>query len=284
MISESNKVKIYPTRYILKDLDYHIKNKLPFSTVRFGDAVYGILASFLCPEVIDKGKWAGRKGRKLSNSLLSQLTIPTPERMEVVKKVVQSANNASYCDSYEAYYLLNTSKKVGIVGRNWKNIHEGCGITNTNYCSCFLHYFSIIENEYNLFNVMKDRKIFCITNRINILPALKNKSGAKVIEGYRIPRRGRKGEHYKKHYKEIMRLIRLNSKNFDLFLVGGGLLGKIYCDEVKRNSGCSFDCGRLFDFWANARKIDSRPKRFLNYIPEKMLCIRIRAGTGDGVW
>ena len=275
--------KIYTTEEILKDLDNHIKNKLPFSTIRFGDAVYGMLASYLCPDVIDKDKWKMPRGKKIADSIMGQLTIPSDIRMNMIKRVVIAANNANYCDSYVAYSLLNSAKGVGIIGKNWKAIHEGSGITNDKYCNCFLHYFSIVEGELNLFDIMKNRKIFCISNQVQITDRLKTKSQAHTIDSYKIPRRGRKGEHYRKHYKKIMGIIRKNSKMYDLFLIGAGFLGKIYCDEVKRCGGRSFDSGRLFDFWGGLRTIDSRPKRFVKMNTTKMLAERIKKHP-SGVW
>jgi len=275
-------VKVNSTKKILTDLNRCIVKKKPFSIVRFGDAVHGIVCVFTCPDIIDNGKWSGDKGKKLSNSILGQLTIPTKRRKQVVNRVIVSANRANYCDSYDAYKLLG-SNYLGILGRKWKEIHEGAGITNTNYCSCFVHYFSIVDGEYNLFDIMKGRRIFCITSKIGILDKVKEVSGAKEIVGCHIPGRGRGRKHFRNHFSKTIGLIRTNAKNFDLFLIGAGLLGKIYCDEVKKNGGRAFDCGRLFDFWSEKRKIDSRPKRFLVYNNSKLLCDRIKTGA-KGVW
>jgi hypothetical protein len=80
-----------------------------------------------------------------------------------------------------------------------------------------------------------------------------------------------------------MRLIRNNAAKYDLFLIGAGFLGKIYCNEVKRCGGRVFDSGRLFDFWGGMRVIDSRPKRFIKMNTTKMLCERIKKHP-SGVW
>lgn len=267
---------IYSTEEILKDLNQHIIKKKPFSTTRLGDAGHGIIASFMCPDLIDVGKWSGRKGNRGSNNILGQLTVPTPERKRLVRRVIKACDNSNYTDCYEAFYDLDSKKGVGILGRKWKEVHECCGINNEDYCSSFVHYFSIVDGEYNLFDLMKGRRIFCITSMTQNLARLKAVSGAKVIDHYRIPRRGRRARHYKDHFKKVCKLIRQRAKNYDLFLIGAGFLGKIYCDVVKQNGGRAFDAGRLFDFWAGARQIDSRPKRFITYSNKKMLCIRKR--------
>lgn len=277
---------LYPittTHDILTDLNEHIKQKKPFSTIRYGDAIFGILATFFAPDLLDRGKWKGRKGIKASNSIMGQLTIPTKKRDKIVLKLAQAGNEANYCDSFDAYFYLNTRKGVGIVGEKWKEIHEAAGIKHENYCSPFVHYFSIVEGEMNLFDLMKGRRIFCISNQVHIVNKLQKTSKAKTIKSYRIPRRGRRGGHFKLHYPKIMRFIKNNAKKYDLFLIGGGLLGKLYCAEVKRCGGRAFDVGRVFDFWGGTRKIDSRPKRFVKMNTSKMLCQRIKKHK-SGVW
>jgi len=269
---------IYETNEILKDLNLHITKKLPFSTIRFGDACFGIVSKFLCPEVITKGKWSGKRGLKFSNSILGQLGIPSKKRIDVIKQLIYLANDANYIDSYDAFSSLNTKKGVGIIGKKWKEIHEKAGITNTNYCNNFLHYFSIVDKEYNLFNIMKRRKVFCICNRKHVIRLLKEKSKAKVMDFYIIPKRGRSAGHYKNHFHLVEKTIKQNAKKYDLFLIGAGLLGCIYCGLVKENGGRAFDSGRLFDIWAGQRVIDSRPKRFITYDSSKMLCNRIKKG------
>jgi hypothetical protein len=37
----------------------------------------------------------------------------------------------------------------------------------------------------------------------------------------------------------------------DAFLVGAGVLGKIYCDEIKARGGVALDIGSILDSWAN---------------------------------
>jgi hypothetical protein len=34
-----------------------------------------------------------------------------------------------------------------------------------------------------------------------------------------------------------------------LYLVAGGLLGKLYCDRIKRSGGVAVDIGALIDGW-----------------------------------
>ena len=277
-------VKIYSTKEILMYLDKSITQGIPFSTIRLGDAGLGILYSYFCDNFIETGKWSGKNGTKLSNKIMKQLTIPKDKIKYLLDEFILSINNATFCDTYDAYFLLNKNKKnVGMIGRNWNKIHKQAGLINTKYCSPLLHYFSIVNNEFNLFDIMKNRKVFCISNQIEICENLKEKSGATTIDYYKIPRQGIKGAHYLNHYQTILDLIDSKAKEYDLFLIGAGFLGKIYCNRVKIKGGRVFDSGRLFDFWSETRVINGRASKFLKLNKETMLVERLKK-INNGVW
>lgn len=80
-----------------------------------------------------------------------------------------------------------------------------------------------------------------------------------------------------------MDIIKEKSSQYDLFLIGAGLLARVYCGEVKRNGGRVFDSGRLFDFWSGKRDIRGRSKWFLKMNTNKLLCERI-LGHGNKIW
>lgn len=282
---------IYGAQEILKDLNEHIKNGEPWSLVRLGDAGIGIISAMRAPGIVDRGKWkvnrhnGGGKGKRLANSILGQLTIPTPEREILIDRVIDSMNKSNYMDHYDCFNELTCKKGVGVLGEKQDEIYKAAGIDNGYmFCNPFVHYFSIVAGEYNLVKLMRNRRIFCITSRQGVITKLKKQSGAKVIHSYRIPRRGRRAKHYKDHYNKVCNIIRHRSQKYDLFLIGAGLLAVNYCGLVKKNGGRAFDAGRLFDFWSGMRKVDSRGKRFIKYNPSKMLCDRIRKSKVSEVW
>ena len=56
--------------------------------------------------------------------------------------------------------------------------------------------------------------------------------------------------HYPDRYLQIMQSGELTPRvPGELFLVGGGVLGKIYCAEIKRRGGVAIDIGSVFDMW-----------------------------------
>lgn len=279
-------VEINKTKDILIDLERSIQNQTSFSLIRFGDAVLGILASYLCSNNINFGrKWGGYKGKSVAKSILNKLTIPEELHYKILKKIIVAANNANYIDSYDGDIIAKFP--VGQLAFSWKEIYEDIGIVNKSYCSTFFHYFSIVENEYNLFDIMKGRKIFCINNLIaGFSDRLKEKSQCKLLDFYRIPGRGKTTKHYKNHYKKVCRIIRKNAKDYDLFLIGAGLLANIYCNVVKNNGGRALDIGTVFHLWKGADIRVARPARFITNNKNKMLCKRIKNPPKEaiGIW
>lgn len=276
---------IHGTEKILRDLDNHIKEGKPFATTRFGDVGYGVVAYYKCPEVIPHCKKWNHGG--IQRDILNMLGVPKKKIRPIVDRIVENANISNYIDSPAAYsYELaenNVPNSIGNLAAAWKKIHEAAGVTNTSYCSALVHYFTNVEGEYNLFDVMQGRSVFCIGPNAHMLPRIQEESGAQVIDNYQIPKRGKKGVHYRDHYHNIMDIIKEKSSQYDLFLIGAGLLARVYCGEVKRNGGRVFDSGRLFDFWAGKRDVRGRSQWFLKRHPKKLLFERI-SGHGNKIW
>lgn len=108
-------------------------------------------------------------------------------------------------------------------------------------------------------------RVGVISCHAQVSEALKQAFGFEDVEFYKIP--GEKlhahllganaveGQHFPSRYHEVMTALRrpLEGK---LFLVAGGLLGKFYCDQIKRSGGVALDIGSLIDGWMG---INSRP-------------------------
>jgi hypothetical protein len=187
-----------------------------------------------------------------------------------LRKAINAANNADYIDSYDADLIGKFP--VGQLCFSWKEIHEDIGITNTSYCNTMFHNFINVYGEYNILNLMKDRRIFCVNN---IIGRIQNKirPKCKQLDFYNIPGRGKKGGHYKLHYNRVCTVLKDNAKKYDLFLIGAGLLASHYCDIVKNNGGRALDVGTLFYLW-NGMKVKSRASRYLVNSGDRLLCTR----------
>lgn len=56
-----------------------------------------------------------------------------------------------------------------------------------------------------------------------------------------------KGKHYPEYFLKTMDHIKKNVKPGCFYLVGAGILGKIYCNEIKKHGGIAIDVGSLID-------------------------------------
>jgi hypothetical protein len=55
--------------------------------------------------------------------------------------------------------------------------------------------------------------------------------------------------HYPDRFEEIAADLATRDLTGELFLVGAGILGKIYCDLIKRQGGMAIDAGSMMDVW-----------------------------------
>jgi len=275
-------VKIHKTKDILIHCEKSIQDKKPFSLIRFGDACLGMIANRFSKNVNFGKKWGHPSGTTQTQIIFNQLTVPVYDREIVLKKAIVAANNANYIDSYDADLIGKFP--VGKLCFSWKEIHEDVGITNRSYCNPMFHNFINVSGEYNIFDLMKGRRIFCVNNIVRkIDPQLREH--CKVLDFYHIPGRGKQGEHYKKHYRKVCKILKNNSQKYDLFLIGAGLLATLYCDVVKRNGGRALDVGTLFYLW-NGMRVKSRTTRYLVNNKTELLCKRIAKPNkeAEGIW
>lgn len=56
--------------------------------------------------------------------------------------------------------------------------------------------------------------------------------------------------HWPNGFNEVMEQLEAVRPG-DAFLVGAGVLGKIYCDRIKTRGGVALDIGSILDSWAN---------------------------------
>jgi hypothetical protein len=70
---------------------------------------------------------------------------------------------------------------------------------------------------------------------------------------------------YPDSYKEIEREIReFGDLNGHLFLVGAGILGKWFCELVRRNGGVAIDIGSLYDTWLGTGRPEALPPTYIS--------------------
>lgn len=281
------KVKIRATQYILKDLDNHIQNREPFSLIRLGDGVLGSIASGFTRKIVKDGPWStGRAHRKF----FRKHGMNTPDGLNLLRRIINYSNEANYIDCLEAMFLLppplrwpTPGMKINMkqLADRWRVLHNEVGINNKFYCNPFIHCFMMIDGEYNIFDIIKNRNIFCITCVDRAIDRLYKLKITKKLAFQKIP--GDRVAHTRRHYENVKSLVTKEANNYDLFLVGAGLLGKEYCGLIKSKGGRAIDVGRMFNmFLGNRMYTICEPLLKIN--KKKMLFERTQRQVNSPVW
>jgi hypothetical protein len=252
-----NDVNVVKTNTILSQLESAIITKQPFGLVRFGDGTIKAIHSFLTNDIEQIAEISKQEG------------IPIQNFERIIEFWKTSANLCDYIDTPEVYFSgkfwERTRKKKKQMSektlkrlKEWKKLYDRIGITNENYCNPEVNYLSCIlrTNMKTLPDIMKNRKICCITSRIDV----KIKLGRMYdIDLVKIPG---KNENQYISINRIINLIDNKATKYDLWLIAAGELGRIYPGLIKFKGGRAFDVGSLIDFWCT-REVPSRLKPYM---------------------
>jgi hypothetical protein len=241
------KVKIYSVNSILRELQYCILYKRPFSHIRFGDGGLKYIQSVL------------KNDSELLDIIVEKEGLPQEKTMEILKLWVYYANKANFIDSPEVYFngtfwprvrtlRKGIRKKTEILLKLWKDVYDSIGIVNYRYCNPESHYLFIIEidrKKLNLFQVMRNRKICIICARPEVKQRLEE--WGFDVDVWTIV--GHYENHYENSFRSTINFIKHNANSYDLWLVAAGELGRIYSGYIKECGGRTLDMGFVIDFW-----------------------------------
>jgi hypothetical protein len=253
---------LYNLEHILNDIEVSINNKKPFSIARLGDGDLKLLMAAV------RGKAIPWK--------FHQQGIPLSETTWICNLYKESCNNANYVSSFDMYFDNTMWKRPLSKGMRrkmilWKDVYKRVGIVNHNYCSPEIGFLFFLNEQRNLFSILKGKKICLIT-------CFSNVAGKLTGLGYNIcsilvP--GRNEKHYSSYNKNVQ-IIANVTKEFDVFLVGAGSLGRGYSNYIKKNGGVAIDIGQVFDCWEGFG-LPKRVKRFL--IKRKNMTFDLNSNT-----
>jgi hypothetical protein len=231
------------TKSLLKKISKSLEYKKPFSAIRFGDGdikIFHLLLNSSDEELKNEKKF-------------KQTSIDVSIKKEILRWYSEYSKKANCISSFDEYfnknYLFKRSFSSGTLKKvkDWKNYYEKINISNSNFCSPdFNHYIFLTNFKNNLYQQIKNNKyriclITCYDKTQNIF--LENKIDCGVIK---IP--GRYSDHFKT-YDKIIKEIENKYNEYDLFLVGGGVYGRLYTGFVKDLGGVGLDIGKAFDRW-----------------------------------
>lgn len=259
-------MKIYSVKEVLNELDDSIKNNYPFSLIRFGDGGIKLLYSYLNNEEQNLREICKKEG------------IPRDKLSYVIDKWRKYANSANFIDTMDVYFSRNFWRKyrkymqpppqetINKI-KMWRQLYQRVGINNARYCNPELNYLSClrIDRNKNLLDIMKNRSICIISSyNNNILarsfPFCNSVGSIKIVKQY--------GNHYIRCFRDTCSEIKKNANKYDLFLIAGGELGRIYSGLVKLHGGRSFDIGFMIDYWVGRMQIHKRLISFIQPNPD----------------
>lgn len=245
-------IRIYKVNEVLSELEFCINKKRPFSLIRFGDGGIKLMHSVLYDN----------KDRLLN--IIQKEGLPPEKIFSIFYLWGKSARNANFIDCPEIYFTKEfwprfTREDIIPVIKDWKNIYINSEFDNDKFVNPEIHFLSILKGVYkkNLIDIIRGKKIFCVTNYPQVRGDLKKNSEVRM---YNIV--GFFKNQYKEDYKRMTKIIKKEANKCDLWLVGAGELGRIYSGLIKQYGGRAFDLGSVFDCWAGS----VIPKRLKNYI------------------
>ena len=239
--------KITKTKDILLQLEKSIKEKTPFGLLRLGDGGLKVMNA------------VSNNNKKQLIQISEQEGIPIHLFNKLIKFWKTSGNICDYIDTPEVYFTENfwirgksknkkmSDKTISLL-KNWKVLYDNIGITNTNYCNPEVNFLSCIVGpgrRLSLPDIIKDRKVCCITSRDDVSEKLSDYN----IDVLKIC--GKFENQFKNSFLQIVNEIDNKANNYDLWLIAAGELGRIYPGLIKFKGGRAFDIGSLIDFWCD---------------------------------
>lgn len=251
-----SKIRIYTVREILTELDNCIKNKKPFSLIRFGDGGIKFLESIIY-----------NRNQQRFLEILDKEGIPYNKVYPIFHLWGKFATEANFIDSPEIYFTdkfwprFTEQKRMRVLPtiKDWKKIYQNAGFDNDRFCNPEVNFLMLIERNDcpNLIDVIKNKKVRSITDHQVI-----NKLLSKFCDSSLLEISGWYQNQFVNSFRNVTKEIKRDAKKYDLWLVGAGELGRVYTGLIKKHGGRAIDIGSVFDCWIT----NNLPTRLVGYI------------------
>jgi len=234
------------TSGVAAEINEAIAQKRPFSLVRLGDGESFVLGyeDTTKPEEIELilGMWFG------PNKI---------DREDVLKIRSMLLEAIQGCDILGIPDNPKTSEKFRRVAHNVNRY--GLWDGRAKLCSHEVHM--TLHEEHKFSGLLTGLDFLGLITPRDLNELVKKTWGIGQVERWSLPEeyhyardKGSVKRHYPDRFKAIMQEIDVPYPGA-VFLVGAGVLGKIYCHRIKELGGIAIDIGSTFDAWAsfNAR-------------------------------
>ena len=265
-------MEVAKIREVMKDLEKHIQEKQPFSLIRFGDGGIKYLHSVLYDD------W-----RQLS-IISKKEGIPLAKVLDIFELWGFYARHANYIDTPQVYFDEEfwprlkkppnkpMSKATVSKLKMWRELYNRAEFDNESYCNPEIHYLMILrisKKRKNLIDIMKRRKVCFITDRAEVFLKFREHCSMDIFSIV-----GQYENQYVNSYYETIDFIKRGAKDYDLWLVSAGELGRIYSGVIKEEGGRSVDIGFVVNFWMDG-KIPIRLQPFIEPSPRSWMELRL---------
>jgi len=237
-------MKIFTINEILMKLRGCIEYKIPFSHIRFGDGGIKFIHAILFNE------------QEQLDIIIDKEGLPRTKLNEIFELWGYYARRADFIDTPEVYFTDKFWDRTRAPGKPitpktehklkmWEELYSRAEFDNHNYCNPESNYLMItkIRNNPTLLDIMENKKIALITACPKVRSKLRNYDVdiIKIVGHYQ--------NHYQNSFKKVTNIIENTSKQYDLWLVAAGELGRIYTGMIKENGGRAIDIGFVVEFW-----------------------------------
>lgn len=261
-------------------IDARLENAKPFSLVRVGDGEglllsisdqsprmdFEYLARHLGPSGRDPDFVLHLKDRLTESVMQADVIGVRDDTVDVEFDAADlGLGSAVFLDKFRQRFRLREaeksldyhgSRRIALTHATLGNMDFGTG---RHFCSAWFHYD--YHTSGAVFRALSEQKRIGLISCRSRLPRMLEDLFGVSVAFYQIPDMfeqlpaAQTVTGYAERFEQILQL-RLVDRPGMLFLVGGGLYGKLFCSLVKSQGGVALDLGSLLDAWLG---IPSRP-------------------------
>ncbi len=232
-----------------------IEEGVPFSMVRLGDGEGRVLAY---PELISKTEldfsldiWFGRTDFDLE----TLIQISEQLRASISSADVIGVPRAKQRNAMAYQYVFDVINRDRLAS------------DTSLICDAAVHRYL----QFGLFyrDILFKRDFVGLINGRDISQKIEAVFQVKNTKFYSVPQEAKYADGFvDRHYPDFFKSIEENlyvPYPGALFLVGAGVLGKIYCHWIKSRGGIALDIGAIFDSWAGSGRLQDSHHSLDNY-------------------